>query len=74
MELLAHPLEEPGVEEGLGVGVLGKLMCSDEIPRWRVNSTRPAISVALVSGGASGRTSRRGPGTGVNGTPPSAFG
>jgi len=25
MELLAHPLEEPGVEEGLGVGVLGEM-------------------------------------------------
>ena len=49
-------------------------MCSEEIPRWRVNSTRPAIRVALVSGGASGATSSRGPGTGVNGTPLSAFG
>ena len=54
---------------------LANVTCSEDTPARRAISTRPPINAARNCGpSALGRTSNRGPGTGVKGTATCSFG
>ena len=53
---------------------VGKLTCSEDTPKRSASRTMPPMSTSASSSGASGRTRRRRPVTGVNGTADRSFG